>query len=286
MFSKFDISSQYIENVLVFLLKFAGYYYYVINHKNIFEKSPSVDDFVIVMMMVVVPVCRSGSERSPVVGAVSLGGPATEIGETEDSELVPEERAHGHVDEELEERVADAQPEDGEVEEWDGVDPVLGQVLVQGQADERQPRQPESHHQDEGHEVGRVGEVLAQGRRVLLVLLQQGAPHLAHGAEDVEIGVGHGGQGRTQDQDDQRHRVGRHARPVEVADEGLRVEVRSPAGVAGRALEQWRTAGQHGRQPREDDPALAARRRLHRFVAQRLADGQIAVHRYPHERVH
>ena len=66
-------------------------------------------------MVMVVPVCRSGSERSPVVGAVPLGRPATEIGETEDSELVPEERTHGHVDEEFEKRVANAQPENGKV---------------------------------------------------------------------------------------------------------------------------------------------------------------------------
>ena len=86
--------------------------------KKIFDvkfKSPSVDDFVIVMMMVMIPVCRSGSERSPVVGVVPLGRPATEIGETEDSELVPEERTHGHVDEEFEKRVANAQPEYGEM---------------------------------------------------------------------------------------------------------------------------------------------------------------------------
>jgi hypothetical protein len=67
------------------------------------------------MMMVMIPVCRSGSERSPVVGVVPLGRPATEIGETEDSELVPEERTHGHVDEEFEKRVANAQPEYGEM---------------------------------------------------------------------------------------------------------------------------------------------------------------------------
>ena len=131
--------------------------------------------------------------------------------------------------------------------------------------------------------MGRVGQVLAERRGVFLVLLEQGAAHLAHGAEYVEVGVGDGGQGGPEDEDDERHRVGGHSGPVQVADEGLRVKVR--LGVAGGPLEERRAAGQHRRQPREDDPALAARRRLHRLVAQRLADGQVAVHRYPHERV-
>ena len=105
------------------------------------RSSPSlVDDFVIV---VVIPVgrcgCRGGSERPPAVVVVPLSGAAAQIGETEDPELVPEERAHGHVDEQLEKRVADAEPEDGEVQERYGVDAVLCEELVERQADERQP---------------------------------------------------------------------------------------------------------------------------------------------------
>ena len=85
---------------------------------------------------------------------------------------MPEEWRHGDIDEQLEERIANAQPEDAEVEKRDGVDPVLSQKLVQGQTDERQPRQPKSHDQNEGHEMSRVGQVFTQRRGVLLVLLQ------------------------------------------------------------------------------------------------------------------
>ena len=67
------------------------------------------------------------------VGVV-LGAAAE--GDAEEAEAGAEVRAHGHVDEKLPERVANAQPEDGEVDEGD-VEPVAGQALVERDADER-----------------------------------------------------------------------------------------------------------------------------------------------------
>ena len=202
--------------------------------------------------------------------------PSAADGGAEQPELVAEERTHGDVDEQFEERVGYAEPEDGKVEERYRVDAMLGEVLVECEADEGQPRQPESHDEDEAHEVRRIGEVLAESRGVLLVLGEQRVAHLSHRAEYVEVGVGDGGECGSEDEDDERHRVGGHARPVQVADERLAIEDGLDT-VARRALQQRWAASEHGREPREDDPTLAPGRRLDRFVAQRLANGQIPI---------
>jgi len=83
------------------------------------------------------------------VGAINVGlirAAATDDCEAEASELGAEEGAHGDVDEELEAGIGNAEPEDAKVEERDGIDPVSRQVLVQGETDEREPTEPESHH--------------------------------------------------------------------------------------------------------------------------------------------
>ena len=108
-------------------------------------------------------------------------------------------------------------------------------------------------------------------------------PHLSHRVEDVKVGVADGGESGSEDENDEGDRVGGHARPVQMADVRLRVKV--GLGVAGGALEERRAAGEHGREPGEDDPALAPRRSLDRLVAERLPDGQVPIHRDPHERV-
>lgn len=219
-----------------------------------------------------------------VVGVGLVRATAADDGEAEPPQLGAEDGAHGDVDEELETGIADAEPEDAEVKEGDGVDAVLRQELVQREANEGQPTEPERHDEDERHEVRRVGEVLAQRRRVLLVLGEQAGSHLPHRVEDVKVSVGDGGERRAEHQDDESDGIGGHARPVQMADVGLGIEVRFR--VARRALKQRRTAGQHGREPREDDPTLASGWSLNGLVTKRFPYGKVPIHRDPHERIH
>ena len=111
--------------------------------------------------------CSGGGVVVPLVWAA-----AANDGEAEPAQFGPKDGAHCYVDEEFETRVGYAEPEDAEVEERDGVDPVAREELVEGQADKGHPAEPKGHHQNKGHEMSRVGQVLAQRRRVLFVLLQ------------------------------------------------------------------------------------------------------------------
>ena len=119
--------------------------------------------------------------------------PTADGSNAKDAQFAAKGGIHSDVDENLPERVANAQPEDCELQERN-IQPMLGHELVERERNVGQPRQPEGHDQNEGHEVGRIGQVLAQGSGVLLVLLDERGAHLAHRVENVAVNVHDGGQ--------------------------------------------------------------------------------------------
>ena len=185
---------------------------------------------------------------------------ATTDRESEDPEHHPELRREEDEDERLPQRVEDADPEDGEVEVRQEGEPVSRPSLVASDEDERSPREPEEEDEDEGHDVARVGEVLAEGGRVLFVVDGRSAPHPPHHREDVRVGVDDGDDGGSEDEDGQGGRVGGHVPPVEEADEGVTVEPRLVEP------QQRGTAHHRSGDPSERHPALASDLGLNRVV--------------------
>lgn len=160
------------------------------------------------------------------------------------------------------------------------LEPETGAVLVEADADVGRPGEPEGADEHKGHDVAGVGEVFGERRGVLAIMDGHAGAHAAYHCENVAVGVDNGDERGPQHQDGHGHRVSHHVVPVELAHEGVGVEVRLAE------VEQRRAAQHARRNPREHHPALAARLGLHRVIAQRLADRQVPVHAHPHERKH
>lgn len=138
---------------------------------------------------------------------------------------------------------------------------VAREVLVGPHPHARPPREPESEHQHERHGMVGVCQVRGECGDKLLVLSHHASFEPAHGVEDVAVGVEEGDECRSQHHGNESERVRYHAAPVQPAHKSLRIPM-------GRVVEaqQRRATQHHGGDPREHNPTLASRLRLHRLV--------------------
>lgn len=149
--------------------------------------------------------------------------PTTES-KAEDPEHQPELRTENEKDDSLPDGVENAEPEDEEMNVREEGEAVAGCPLVDTYRDEGEPRQAKGHNEDKGHDMARVRKVLREGCRVLLIVNGGAASHPPHHSEDVGVCVDDGDDGRTQDENCESRRVGRHVFPVEETDQGVSVE--------------------------------------------------------------
>lgn len=100
---------------------------------------------------------------------------------------------------------------------------------------------------------------------IYLVVRQKSPPQPPDRTVDVHVRVQNSYQTGPQHQYGQRHRIRRHALPVEHAHRCVLIKHRIPE------LEQRRAAQHRRRYPRERHPALAPGARLHREIPDRFA---------------
>lgn len=168
--------------------------------------------------------------------------------QAEDTQRQSELREHGGDDEYLPERVQRPDPDDGEVQQRP-ID-VAENQLVDSHRDEREPRDPESGDQREGHRMTGIGQVLGQSGGVLLIVDGFAGAQFPDHHEDVAEVVHDRDDGRAEDENGQGGTVGGHVAPVQFANACFLVEDRVAV-----AEQRW-TAQQRRRDPGECHPAL------------------------------
>lgn len=124
------------------------------------------------------------------------------------------------------------------------------------------PGYPESHHQDEGHDVARVTQIFGKRSSIFLVVNQYARFQSSHHREDVEIGIDDGDYRWSQYEDRQGDSVSGHVAPIEHADESLAIKDRLIKA------EKRRTAHHGNADPRKDHPALTSSFRLNGLVSE------------------
>lgn len=102
---------------------------------------------------------------------------------------------------------------------------LVSAILVQFNDHIRSPAQPEGTHHDEAHPVARVGEVLCQRRRVLLVVDGHAAVEAALHREYVVVVIHDGDHAGAQYEDAQGGRVSVRCAPVQHTYKRFLVEV-------------------------------------------------------------
>lgn len=178
--------------------------------------------------------------------------------QTEHAQRQPELRQHCGDDQYFPERIEHTEPHDAELQHR----PVhrAEHQLVDAHRDEREPGHPEHCHQRKGHRMTGIGQVLGQGRRVLLVMYRRAGTQLPDHDEDVAKVVHDRDDGGAEHQDGQRGAVGGHVAPVQFTDERLLIEDRITV-----AEQRW-TAEQRRRDPGEGHPALASANQAMQFI--------------------